>query len=76
MPRTWFSLLTPESGGLRTELQLLAYDHAAAVAMRAAWLPAGYADALGTGIWPSCDVPPPTERARRGQPLLAEALVW
>ncbi len=37
--------------------------------MRAAGLPAGYATALETGLWPGCDVLPPAELARRGQPL-------
>jgi len=55
----------------------LDYDHAAAAAaMRMAGLPEGYAAALGSGIWPSCDVLPPAERARRGAKLMPEGLVW
>ena len=37
--------------------------------MRAAGLPEGYAAALSTGLWPSIDVLPPAELARRGTPL-------
>lgn len=77
-PRVWFAVLTPRrGGGLRAEILPLAYDHsAAAAAMRAAGLPEGYAAALGSGVWPSCDVLPPAERARRGTPLATVALDW
>ena len=36
---------------------------------REAGLPAGYADAMQTGLWPSTDVLPPTELAQTGVPL-------
>ncbi|MCA3416098.1 MAG: hypothetical protein INF84_15995 [Roseomonas sp.] len=76
-PRIWFALLTPGKAGLSVEILPLQYDHAAAAAaMRAAGLPEGYAAALGSGLWPSCDVLPPAERARRGQKLLPAELVW
>lgn len=76
-PRAWFALLAPETAGLRVEILPLDYDHAAAAAaMRAARLPEGYAAALSSGIWPSCDVLPPAERARRGQALAPVALMW
>ena len=44
--------------------------------MRAAGLPAGYADALETGLWPSLDVLPPAERAAAGRPIEAGAVLW
>ena len=47
----------------------------AARKMRERGLPAGYADALETGLWPSCDVLPLRER-ERGTPLAATSLVW
>jgi predicted phosphodiesterase len=76
-PRAWFSLLTPRPEGIRIEHHALAYDHAAAArAMRAAGLAEGYAAALETGLWPSEDVLPPAERARRGQPLNPPPLLW
>jgi predicted phosphodiesterase len=76
-PRAWFSLLTPTASGLCISILPLDYDHAAAAAaMRAARLPEGYAEALGSGLWPSCDVLPPAERARRGQALQPIALDW
>ncbi|MCE2920822.1 MAG: metallophosphatase family protein [Roseomonas sp.] len=76
-PRIWFAVLTPGEAGLSVEILPLEYDHAAAAAaMRAAGLPEGYAAALGSGIWPSCDVLPPAERARRGQPIMPAGLVW
>ncbi len=76
-PRAWFAVLTPEHDGVAVSLRPLAYDHAAATAaMRAARLPEGYAAALGSGIWPSCDVLPEAERARRGQPIQPRTLRW
>jgi predicted phosphodiesterase len=76
-PRIWLVLLTPGKAGLSVEILPLQYDHAAAAAaMRATGLPEGYAAALGSGLWPSCDVLPPAERARRGQKLLPAKLVW
>jgi len=76
-PRIWFALLTPGEAGLSVEILPLEYDHAAAAAaMRTAGLPEGYAAALGSGIWPSCDVLPPAERARRGEKLMPVGLVW
>ena len=76
-PRAWFSLLTPSPEGIRLEHRALAYDHAAAArAMRDAGLAEGYAAALETGLWPSEDVLPPAERARRGQPLAPPPLFW
>ncbi|MDO9713864.1 metallophosphoesterase family protein [Paracraurococcus lichenis] len=76
-PRTWFSLLTPMRDGLRIERRALVYDHAAAAAaMRRAGLAEGYTDCLATGLWPSCDVLPPTERARRGQAIEPSVHVW
>lgn len=76
-PRVWFSILTPEPDGLRVEIRPLAYDQAgAAAAMRSARLPEGYAAGLETGLWPSEDVLPPTERSRRGVPLEPVTHVW
>jgi hypothetical protein len=76
-PRGWFALLTPRPDGLSVEILPLHYDHAAAAtAMRRARLPEGYARALESGTWPSCDVLPPAERARRGVPLRPVALRW
>jgi predicted phosphodiesterase len=76
-PRTWFSLLAPRGGAIEIRHVSLDYDHAAAAAaMRAARLPPAYADALETGLWPSCDVLPPDERAQRGHALVFTSLRW
>ena len=76
-PRGWFSVLTPVPGGIEIGHHALPYDAAgAAQAMRAAGLPEPYAAALQTGLWPSCDVLPPDELARRGQPYEAATLLW
>jgi predicted phosphodiesterase len=76
-PRVWFSVVEPRAGAMRIEHVPLAYDHArAANKMRAAGLPAGYAAALETGLWPSLDVLPPEEVALRGKAIRAAALDW
>lgn len=75
--RVWFSLIATGEGGLRIEHHALHYDHAAAAAkMRARFYPAGYADGLASGLWPSCDVLPAAERAARGQALAPAMHVW
>jgi uncharacterized Fe-S cluster-containing radical SAM superfamily protein len=78
-PRVWFSVLTPgaEPRTLAVEHLALAYDHGtAATKMRAAGLPEGYADALTSGLWPSCDVLPSQEAQAQGVPLKPGKLVW
>ncbi|HZB91015.1 MAG TPA: radical SAM protein [Stellaceae bacterium] len=76
-PRVWFSLLTPEAGGIAVEHGALAYDHRRAAAkMRAAHLPEGYAAALETGLWPSADVLPPAELAAAGAALSPGRVLW
>lgn len=67
----------PGEGAVEIRHLPLDYDHrAAAAAMRAARLPGGYADALGSGLWPSLDVLPPEELARTGQVLAPWTLRW
>lgn len=69
-PRAWFSVLTPEDGGVRIEQHALDYDHARArEKMMQAGICREYAEALETGLWPSLDVLPETERNATGIPL-------
>jgi hypothetical protein len=76
-PRVWFSVLTPAADGIAIEHCALDYDHAAtARKMRARGLPEGYAAALETGLWPSCDVLTPPELRRRGERLEPGRLTW
>lgn len=76
-PRTWYAVLTPGPDGLAIETADLAYDHAAAARrMRAEGLPEGYAACLETGLWPSEDVLPGTERAAAGKPLAPALRFW
>jgi hypothetical protein len=44
--------------------------------MRQRGLPEGYAAALETGLWPSCDILPTTELATRGRWLDPAAVFW
>jgi predicted phosphodiesterase len=76
-PRVWFSVLAAMGNGVEIRHLPLEYDHvAAAASMRAAGLPSGYADALGTGLWPSVDVLPDVERAGGGRPLEFASVFW
>ncbi len=76
-PRVWYSVLTPRNGGIAIDHQPLDYDHARAAAkMRARGLPAGYADALISGLWPNLDVLPPAERALKGVAIPPRQVFW
>jgi hypothetical protein len=76
-PRGWFSVLTPERGGLWVEHVALDYDHMAAAAkMRQAGLPGGDAAAVETGFWPSPEALPTAERQQQGHPIGEGAIVW
>jgi len=76
-PRVWFSVLTPRDGGIHIEHHALMYDHAAAAAkMRQRGLPEGYAMALETGLWPSCDILPVMELVKQGKYMEPGAVVW
>lgn len=77
MPRVWYSLLAPESGGLRLEHHALDYDHhAAAIIMRRAALPEEYASALESGLWDNCEILPGPETEARGKALEEHTLFW
>jgi hypothetical protein len=76
-PRVWYSLLVPGADGITVETRALRYDHqAAAKAIRAADLPDAYADALETGLWPSDDIMPESDRRRRGIAILPGRFLW
>jgi predicted phosphodiesterase len=76
-PRVWYSLLTSTDAGIRIEHHALAYDHGTAAAkMRQRGLLPGYAAALESGFWPSCDVLTPAEIAERGQPIEPSIRLW
>ncbi|MCP5366237.1 MAG: metallophosphoesterase family protein [Hyphomicrobiales bacterium] len=77
-PRGWYMVLAARrDGALDVTFHPLDYDHAGAVrAMAARGLPAEYARALATGLWPNMDVLPAAERAQRGRPLSPAGLTW
>ena len=63
--------------GIAIEHRSIVYDHVAAAGkMRRAGLPEGYALALSTGFWPSCDVLPVEEIRARGRALVPGTVVW
>jgi predicted phosphodiesterase len=76
-PRVWFSVLRRTLEGIEIAHHALAYDHAAAARkMRARGYPLEYADSLGAGLWPSCDILPAAERAARGRALAPVGGLW
>jgi predicted phosphodiesterase len=76
-PRVWYSILSPTPDGIAIEHHALSYDHRrSAEKMRAERLPEGYAAALESGLWPSCDVLPAAEFGRRGVALAPGAVGW
>ncbi len=76
-PRVWYSIISRAADGISIEHRSIVYDHAAAAGkMRHAGLPEGYASALSSGLWPSCDVLPAEEIRARGQGLMAGSVVW
>ncbi|MGH6977609.1 MAG: radical SAM protein, partial [Stellaceae bacterium] len=75
--RVWYSLIVPRDNGIEIRSIPLDYDAgAAARKMRAAGLPEGYAAALETGLWPSCDVLPLEELASRGRSVERHRCLW
>jgi predicted phosphodiesterase len=73
----WYLVLESCGQGLRCRWQRLRYDaELAAERMRAEGLSAGYQQALLSGLWPSNQVLPETERSAQGQRLsLPELLI-
>lgn len=75
--RVWYSLFIPNGHDIEIRSMSLQYDaHSAARKMRDRGLPLGYAEALETGLWPSCDVLPAAELARRGDAIAPDRLLW
>jgi predicted phosphodiesterase len=73
----WFSLLTPRADGIEIEHRAFAYDHcAAAMAMQRKDLPRDYAEALSSGLWPSCDSLPFKEIREQGVALVPGTAFW
>jgi predicted phosphodiesterase len=76
-PRVWYSVLRSTKHGLEIIHRPLAYDHRSAAAkMRKAGLPAGYTDALSTGLWPSTDVLLAKEKLCQGRPIQPKIIAW
>lgn len=66
----WYGIIRGDDRELTFETRRLRTDAlGAAAAMRRAGHANGYARTLVTGLWPSLDVLPPTERAATGAPL-------
>jgi hypothetical protein len=68
--RTWFSVLRIEDEKLRIDTRPLVYDHQQSFTqMQKADMENSYAEALLSGLWPSMDVLPETEKKQRGKAL-------
>ncbi len=72
----WFGLVRAiDDGGVMLSTHRLVYDHhTAAAGMRRFGHANGYARTLVTGLWPSLDILPPTERDATGQRIRARTL--
>lgn len=72
---TWYMVLEETRTGVRVAWHRLVYPVSGAQqAMEDAGLPDGYREALATGLWPSLDVLPETERQQTGRALKPAAL--
>jgi len=75
--RTWYSILHPMDDGIMIEpLPLIYSAETASDKMRACGLTGGYDTALLSGIWPSADVLPATERRQQGVALDLGPVHW
>jgi predicted phosphodiesterase len=71
-PDVWYGLIESTGAGVRLSTRRLSYDfRAAAASVRRFRYADGYARALVTGLWPSLDVLPETERAKTGAKVRA-----
>lgn len=72
----WYLLLQPDGDRIDCHWQRLRYDaDSAAARMHTVGLPADYADALLSGVWPSVDVLPEYERQQQGVRLHSRSLL-
>lgn len=72
----WYGLIETEECDIRFSIRRLTYDamSAAKTLIKEGSAPA-YAEALLSGLWPSLDVLPQTERAQQGSPLSERSVV-
>jgi predicted phosphodiesterase len=71
-PDVWYGLIAATPAGVVLSTHRLAYDHiAAAGRMRRFGYANGYARALVTGLWPSLEILPASERMATGRRLRA-----
>ena len=76
-PRVWFSVVAPDGDAISFTHHALVYDHkTAADKVRRQALPAGYADGLETGLWPSLDILPAEEAGRTGHAISLPQHLW
>ncbi|OOZ37535.1 diadenosine tetraphosphatase [Solemya velesiana gill symbiont] len=72
----WYLLIAGERHGIRASWHRLGYDNQQAYsAMTEAGMNNGYADALQSGLWPSMDVLPESERTLRGKPISLDDMI-
>src|SRR5690349_11495532 len=73
----WIAGHQPNGDDIEIRLMILQYaSGSAAKKMRDRGLPSGYADALETGLWPSCDVLSAEELACWGDAIAPAVLSW
>ncbi|MEA3363809.1 MAG: metallophosphoesterase family protein [Thermodesulfobacteriota bacterium] len=73
----WYLLIDTEGDRIHFSWQRLSYAAERTQRnMHAAGLKSGYAETLLTGLWPSMDVLPATERSRQGEPIEMRSLLY
>jgi predicted phosphodiesterase len=75
--RVWYGVLRPVGRGIEVDLMALEYDfETARRKMIVRGLPAGYANALRTGLWPSLEILTAPERRASGLAIEASTVRW
>jgi predicted phosphodiesterase len=74
-PRTWYSIIDSKNNQMIFETHEINYNHQETQnAMITSGMDNGYAKALSSGLWPSMDVLPESERDQQGVALPAKTL--
>ncbi len=75
-PDAWYGLIETRDGSVTLSTHRLSYDYVSAgAAMRRFGYANGYARSLVTGLWPSLDILPATERAATGKRLRSRTVL-
>lgn len=75
--RMWYAILENQNNNIDVSIHALTYDASSSQKiMHDRGLVSGYQECLSTGLWPSVDVLPKTERKQTGIALVERQLNW